>query len=574
LLFLFLFYVFIAKGMNNNNIANASSALMDGETRPELPPRKYLNEASSRSSSNIKKKTSKTIKRQRHRIKLLKKKSIWDTPALHDFLLSQNTKILHARRIYKYLLRTPNASISNLSNIIDFPVRILPELERTFSMFTSKVVSAITCKDQSTTKLLIELQDGLRIETVIIRHGAVTARSPDGEKRTTLCVSSQIGCKMGCTFCATGTMGEIGNLTSGEILEQLIFARQFAEVRNIVFMGMGEPMNNYDNVKAAVNAMIDPHRFKLSPNRVTVSTVGVPGPMKKFIHDLPNVNLALSLHAPNQDLRKSFVPSAKGFPLHKLMDTVDLYLNKTKRKLLVEYVLLNGVNDNESVANELGQLLQGKNVTINLIPYNNTDVNAPYVPTKMEDVLKFQAILFKKYKVATTVRKEMGADIASACGQLVVKADDNNNNNNGEEEEEVKRIDTNNSVETKDIEDISGVENIPKYGGTDLLLKKLSRDGRPKRNEKVVLWPGVGLGKAGIKVVNNTSNRGTGKKTDKKKSRKNTNVIEEKGKCPMRKYSSLERIMNLGLSDMLIVIGIIIFGMFVGSLNGGDGDVL
>ena len=152
MLFLFLFYVFIAKGMNNNNTANASSALVN-ETRPELPPRKYL-DASSRSSSNIKKKTSKTtIKRHRHRIKLLKKKSIWDTPALHEFLLSQNTKILHARRIYKYLLRTPNASISNLSNIVDFPVRILPELERTFSMFTSKVVSAITCKDQSTTKL-------------------------------------------------------------------------------------------------------------------------------------------------------------------------------------------------------------------------------------------------------------------------------------------------------------------------------------------------------------------------------------------------------------------------------------
>ena len=512
---------------------------------PQPPPRKYK-------------------RNRRHRIKLLNKKSIWDAPALHNFLLSQNTKILHARRIYKYLMRTPNASIQNLDNIIDFPMRILPELEKQFSMFTSKVVSAITCKDQSTTKLLIELQDGLRIETVIIRHGAVTARSPDGEKRTTLCVSSQIGCKMACTFCATGTMGEIGHLTSGEILEQLIFARQFAEIRNIVFMGMGEPMNNYENVKAAVNAMIDPHRFKLSPNRVTVSTVGVPGPMKKFINDLPNVNLALSLHAPTQELRKSFVPSAKGFPLHKLMDTVDLYLNKTKRKLLVEYVLLNGVNDSEKVANELGQLLQGKNVTINLIPYNNTDVNAPYLPTKMEDVLKFQSVLFKQYKVATTIRKEMGADIASACGQLVVKA--------GSNEDEVKHMDdcNNNLIETKDIEDIKGVENIPKYdNNTDsnnrLLLQKLNKYGHPKLNENKVLWPGVGgLGKGGIKV--NQSKMKNMKKT-KDNNNNNTVIMEKEGKCPMRKYSTFEKIMRLEISDIFIIIGIMIFGIYMGSMN-------
>ena len=134
----------------------------------------------------------------------------------------------------------------------------------------------------------------------------------------------------------------------------------------------------------------------------------------------------------------------------------------------------------------------------------------------MEDVLKFQTILFKKYKVATTVRKEMGADIASACGQLVVKADDN-------DDEEVKRMDKNNSVETKDIEDISGVENIPKYNsnnndGNDLLLKKLSRHGRPKMNENVVLWPGVGLGKSGLKVMNNGSRNGKKNKNNRRAS--------------------------------------------------------
>lgn len=186
-------------------------------------------------------------------------------------------------------------------------------------MFTSKVVSATTSKNNEVTKLLVQLQDGLQVETVVIRHGATTARRVHGEKRTTICVSSQVGCKMACSFCATGTMGELGahktgdggggggrgglipaikhareftcrfgfadcllrlypisgNLTSGEILEQLLHARKYSEISNVVFMGMGEPFNNYDTVVAAVRSLTDPKLFQLSPNRVTVSTVGI-----------------------------------------------------------------------------------------------------------------------------------------------------------------------------------------------------------------------------------------------------------------------------------------------------------
>ena len=204
-----------------------------------------------------------------------------------------------------------------------------------FETVTSKVQMHKTSADGTTTKLAVELQDGHVVESVLMRH----------EGRCTLCVSSQVGCAMGCTFCATGTMGIRGNLSSGEILEQLVHASKIlAEesrddmmteegtdgkkrqkkqkrmdlIRNIVFMGMGEPLNNYNNVLAACKAMIDRRLWNLAHNRVTVSTVGVTSGMRKLTRDLPEVNLALSLHAPNQQMREKIVPSAKGTPIESL----------------------------------------------------------------------------------------------------------------------------------------------------------------------------------------------------------------------------------------------------------------
>ena len=299
-------------------------------------------------------------------------------------------------------------------------------------------------------------------------------------------------------------------------------------------------MNNYESVKAAVEAMVDPHRFKLSPNRVTVSTVGVPGPMRRFVDDLPKVNLALSLHAPTQELRKRFVPSASGFPLHKLMDMVDFYLNKTKRKLLVEYVVLKGTNDSDEVAEQLGTLLRGKNVTVNLIPYNSTDVNAPHEAPDMADVLRFQNVLVDKHKLSTTIRKEMGADIASACGQLVVS-----------------RADQGKGPETKDIEDVVGsVPGAPVRQST-LLEDTLGKGGRPKLDTGIPLWPGLGSGKV------------TGK-NNKKAVGKGANTGE--GKCPMRKYSTFERIMQLELMDIFFVVCIIMAGVYLGGQASFDGS--
>ena len=203
-----------------------------------------------------------------------------------------------------------------------------------FVTMTSKIASQRTSKDGTTTKLAIELQDGHVVESVIMRHS---------NSRATLCVSSQVGCAMGCTFCATGTMGIRGNLCSGEILEQLVHAslillhdnnnnkdtneqrqqqQQQKLIRNIVFMGMGEPLNNYKNVVEACRVMIDRKRWNLAHGHVTVSTVGVTPKMRQLTRDLPQINLALSLHAPNQKLRESIVPTAKQYPIQDMVQAL------------------------------------------------------------------------------------------------------------------------------------------------------------------------------------------------------------------------------------------------------------
>lgn len=399
------------------------------------------------------------MKRERH----LSPLPVFDETALTSVLEENNFKPIHARTVQKYLLRSPGASMENL-HLADkhFPPGLVELIQNHFALLTSKIVSVNHSQDMTVTKLLVELQDGLRVETVIIRHGATTARRVTGESRTTLCVSSQIGCKMACTFCATGTMGEIGNMFMGEILEQLIHARRYSEISNIVFMGMGEPLNNYECVIPAVKAMVDSHRFQLAPNRVTVSTVGIVPRMRDFIRDCPNIHLALSLHAPTQESRLEIVPAAKTYPLHVLMQAVQEYLD-TGRRLLIEYVLLKDINDSETRAHELGALLKGKNVLVNLIPFNPV-AGGGYQAPEVETTQRFLGTLCRDYELMATVRKEMGRDIAGACGQLVVSKKDQ---------------------KLKDIEDTLG-------GKTTAPEGDLKIDAFPRPSS---LWPDVNDGK-------------------------------------------------------------------------------
>ena len=260
-----------------------------------------------------------------------------------------------------------------------------------------------------------------------------------------MCVSSEVGCAMACQFCATGTMGLLGDLTAGEIVEQLDWAAEVlrgggqAGPRNVVFMGMGEPLNNWPAVRAATCMMTGPARWALRRSAVTISTVGVIPRLADVARDLPGVSLALSLHAPTQEGRLKIVPSARAYPLPKLMAALDAYQGVTGQKVFVEYVLLAGVNDSAEDAAGLAALLgsperASAGLHLNLIPWNPvlaaadadaTPADAPAAPMKYTapdpGAVELFASAVRGAGVPVTVRAEKGQDIAGACGQLVVQ---------------------------------------------------------------------------------------------------------------------------------------------------------
>ncbi|KAF6260598.1 hypothetical protein COO60DRAFT_1269332 [Scenedesmus sp. NREL 46B-D3] len=355
--------------------------------------------------------------------------SVWDLPAVLAAFREHGIKERHVYRVWSMLLKHPDIV---WADIPDLPKSACAVLEQQFSRCTSTVLRCQQSTGGDTTKLLIQLQDGMQVEAVVMHYdtsGAVGAcwrqeAAGWGNKRSTLCVSSQVGCQMGCTFCATGTMGLKGNLCCGEIVEQLVHATRVTPIRNIVFMGMGEPLSNYEAVKAAVGMMGEPRLFGIGARHITVSTVGVIPRIKQMAADLPGVSLALSLHAPTQELRRSIVPSARAYPLHKLMDAVAEYQAASQQRVFVEYVVLAGVNDAPQQAHELGQLLQGRDMVINLIPWNPVyQPEGPFFAAPVEGAVEvFQGILRSAYGLHCTIRQEKGQDISGgASWQLGVR---------------------------------------------------------------------------------------------------------------------------------------------------------
>ncbi|XP_068654994.1 uncharacterized protein [Aristolochia californica] len=322
--------------------------------------------------------------------------------------------------IWRHVLQNPNSQPHQVPSL---PASAYPLLRSKFRSTTSTVASVVESVDGVTTKLLIKLQNGSFVEAVIMRYdtrlGKYGGKPRPGGPRATLCLSSQVGCKMGCNFCATGTMGFKSNLSSGEIVEQLVHASQLSQIRNIVFMGMGEPLNNYSAVVEAIRIMTG-SPFQLSPRRITVSTVGIIHAINKLPTDLPTVNLAVSLHAPVQDIRCQIMPAARAFPLEKLLDSLKAYQRNSQQKILIEYIMLNGVNDEEKHAHLLGDLLGTFQVVVNLIPFNPIGSLSRFTTSTEQNVKSFQKILRGVYNIRTTIRKEMGQDISGACGQLVV----------------------------------------------------------------------------------------------------------------------------------------------------------
>jgi len=269
-------------------------------------------------------------------------------------------------------------------------------------------------KDEKTVKTLTTLCDDLRIESVLMRYR-------DG--RNSVCVSTQVGCPLGCRFCATGKFGYKRNLEWNEIIEQVIyFARllkkENKKITNIVFMGMGEPFLNYENVKKSILILNDKDGFNLGMRRFSISTVGIPKMILKLAEDLPQVNLAISLHAPNDKLRSKLMPINQKYPIDIVLKAVDEYIKITNRRVMFEYIMINNINDKEEYAYELAELLKNKLCFVNLIPCNKVN---DYISSKKEKINKFMSIL-TKLNISVVQRTSFGQDIKAACGQLAGKS--------------------------------------------------------------------------------------------------------------------------------------------------------
>jgi len=321
-----------------------------------------------------------------------------------------------AEQVAGWVYRSTISDFDEMSNV---PKALRHALAERFRFHALEEKAALLSTDGETRKIVLTLPDGELIESVLLRYPQ--RADGTGAERATVCVSTQVGCPIKCAFCATGLMGFGRNLTSGEILDQALHFLRWTRdhppiVRNVVFMGMGEPLLNYDATMAAVDRLVDPKCAGIGVHRMTVSTAGwLPG-IARLTDDPLAVRLAVSLHAPNDALRTSLVPLNKRFPISQLMASLRDYQRKTGRRVTFEYILLDGVNDTPALARELVALLRGMDSHVNLIPMNPVS-DLPFSPSPWPVVDEFHRVL-REAGIICTVRRELGRDIKAACGQL------------------------------------------------------------------------------------------------------------------------------------------------------------
>jgi 23S rRNA (adenine2503-C2)-methyltransferase len=291
----------------------------------------------------------------------------------------------------------------------DLPKSLREALEQEFAIWTTKIVRHSRA-DDGTEKLLLELGDGGRIECVLLRDGT----------RRTICISSQVGCAMGCVFCASGLDGVDRNLSAGEIVEQMLRLQQLVEpdlrLSHIVVMGMGEPLANLDRLLPALEVASSEEGLGISPRRITISTVGLPPAIRRLTERGVHYNLAVSLHAPNDELRNRLVPVNKNVGLAAILEEADRYFEASGRRLTFEYVLLSGINDQEIHARQLVKLLRGRTALLNVIPYNPV-ADLPYETPSSAAAKRFREIL-EQGGINVQFRERKGDKINAACGQL------------------------------------------------------------------------------------------------------------------------------------------------------------
>ncbi|KZM58023.1 MULTISPECIES: 23S rRNA (adenine(2503)-C(2))-methyltransferase RlmN [Aeribacillus] len=329
---------------------------------------------------------------------------------LKEWLEQQGEKSFRAAQIFEWLYKKRAASFDKMTNL---PKSLKEALAEHFDLTTLKTIVKQTSKD-GTMKFLFELHDGYSIETVLMRHNYGNS----------VCVTTQVGCRIGCTFCASTLGGLKRNLSAGEIVAQVIKVQQILDeigerVSHVVIMGIGEPFDNYEEMMSFLKIINDEKGLNIGARHITVSTSGIIPKIYQFADENLQINLAISLHAPNTELRTKLMPINKAFKLPDLMKAVKYYIDKTGRRISFEYGLFGGVNDQVEHALELAELIKDLKCHVNLIPVNYVP-ERNYVRTSKNQIFRFERTL-KEQGINVTIRREHGHDIDAACGQLRAK---------------------------------------------------------------------------------------------------------------------------------------------------------
>ena len=328
---------------------------------------------------------------------------------LENYFVEIGSKKFHGKQLFSWLYEK---RIESLDSVTDIKKEVLEILRNNISLDRLKIVDVQ--KDVDVNKYLFELSDGEHIEAVLMRH----------DYGNSICVSSQVGCNMGCKFCESGRRKKVRNLEAYEmVLQILMIEKELGErISHVVVMGIGEPFDNYDNLVKFFKIINDPKGLAIGARHITVSTCGIVPKILEFSELDLQINLAISLHAPNNEIRNKIMPINKAYPLEVLIPALKTYLDRTNRRVTFEYILLSGINDREEDALELAKLAKGINCYINLIPYNETN-NIDFKRSSTIQIMKFYDIL-KKNNVNVTIRREFGSKISAACGQLRSKKEE------------------------------------------------------------------------------------------------------------------------------------------------------
>ncbi|MGE7689202.1 23S rRNA (adenine(2503)-C(2))-methyltransferase RlmN [Lysinibacillus sp. NPDC097214] len=326
---------------------------------------------------------------------------------LEEWLKENGEKPFRAAQIFDWLYNKRVKTFEEMSNLSK---GLREKLEASFSLTTLSTIIKQESKD-GTIKFLFQLQDGYSIETVLMRH----------EYGNSVCVTTQVGCRIGCTFCASTLGGLKRHLLAGEIVEQVVKVQQTLDemgerVSHIVIMGIGEPFDNYDAMMNFLKVINHEKGLNIGARHITVSTSGIVPKIYQFADEQLQINFAVSLHAPNQEDRQKLMPIARAYKLDELMEAVQYYTQKTGRRVTFEYGLMSGENDSVEIAEELSALIKGIKCHVNLIPVNYVP-ERDYVRTSRSQIFAFEKTL-KKNGINVTIRREQGSDIAAACGQL------------------------------------------------------------------------------------------------------------------------------------------------------------